>query len=263
MDEATIHTVFGSAVHTTVQSWLDVLFNKSETVARSTELDESLKTNLYEEFKKSTTESNGVKVFPADRATLEEFFHQGTEILSYVQLNYKKLFPTHKVKLIAVEFPLETEVRPGVWFVGFADIVTYDETDGSYVIYDLKTSTKGWSQWQKRDKVKISQLLLYKKFLADHFQIPLEKVRVEYVILKRILPEQSDFPIPRVSLFEPANGKPSVNAAWASFQAFLDDCFDGEGKHKTDTIKAKPSKSSCKYCVYKTRKDLCKVGVED
>lgn len=262
LDDASIHTVFGTAMHETIQSWLDILFNKSEVVARSVELDESLKQNLYKEFKNNTREEDGRKVFPSDRATLEEFYHQGTEILSYIQLNHKKLFPTYKVKLIAVEFPLEVEVRKNVWFVGFADIVTYDEATGIYTVYDLKTSTKGWSDYQKKDKVKISQLLLYKKFVAEHFGVPLERVRVEYVILKRILPENSQFPIPRVSPFEPSHGKPSVTAAWKGFQDFLDDCFDEEGNKKTDTIKHKASKSACKYCVYKTRKDLCKYGVD-
>lgn len=262
LDESSIHTVFGTAMHETIQEWLDILFNKSETVARSIELDESLKTKLTEEFKKNTTTVDGQKVFPSDRATLEEFYHQGTQILSYLQSNHKKFFPTYKTKLVAVEFPIDKEVRNGVWFIAYLDIVTYDESNGLYTIYDLKTSTKGWSDYQKRDKVKTSQLLLYKKFLAEHFGVPLDRVKVEYVILKRIISESSPYPIPRISSFEPSNGKPSVSAAWEGFEAFLNDCFDENGNKKTDTIKHKASKSACKFCVYKTRKDLCQYGVE-
>ena len=89
----------------------------------------------------------------------------------------------------------------------------------------------------------------------------MESVRVEYVILKRIISENSPYPIPRVSPFEPPHGKPSINRAWTDFENFLFDCFDSEGNYKTDTIKHKASKSACKYCVFRERKDLCKYGV--
>jgi len=226
IDDQSIHTIFGTAMHEVIQEWLDILINKSETVANSLDLDENLKTKFHEHFKNAIKEVDGQKVFPSDRKTLEEFYHQGTEILSYVQANQKKLFPTQNVKLVGIEYPIDVEVRRGVRYVGFIDIVTQNEKTGLVTLYDLKTSRAGWTQAQKSDKTKISQLLLYKKFISD-----------------------------------PPHGKPSVNRAWTDFEAFLNDCFDGEGKYKTDTIKHKASKSACKYCVFRERKDLCKYGV--
>ena len=261
IDDGSINTIFGSAMHEVIQDWLEILFNKSETMANGLDLDDSLKSKFHEHFKKSIKEVDGVKVFPSDRKTLEEFYHQGTVILSYVQKHQQKLFPNKNVTLVGIEFPIDVEVRPGVKYVGYVDILTRNEKTGLITIYDLKTSRAGWTQSQKSDKTKISQLLLYKKFIADHFKVPLETVRVEYVILKRIISENSPYPIPRVSPFEPPHGKPSVNRAWADFEAFLNDCFDESGKYKIDTIKDKASPSTCKYCVFKTRKDLCKNGV--
>lgn len=261
IDDSNINSIFGTSMHEVIQEWLDILINKSETVANSLDLDESLKSKFHEHFKNAIKEVDGQKVFPSDRKTLEEFYYQGTEILSYVQKHQKKLFPTKNVKLLGIEFPIDVEVRPGVQYVGYVDILTRNESTGLITIYDLKTSRAGWTQAQKSDKTKISQLLLYKKFIADHFGVPLEMVRVEYIILKRIISENSPYPIPRVSPFEPPHGKPSINKAWTDFTAFLDDCFDSEGNYKTDTIKHKASKSTCKYCVYRERKDLCKYGV--
>ena len=261
LDDGSIHTIFGSAMHEVIQDWLDILFNKSEAVAKSIELDDALKTKIREHFTNSTKEVDGMKVFPCDRKTLEEFYHQGTEILAYVQKHATKLFPTKNITLVGVEYPIDTEVRSGVTYVGFVDIITKNELTGLYTLYDLKTSTRSWTQNQKSEKKKISQLLLYKKYISEHFNIDLSSVRVEFVILKRTISENSPYPIPRVSSFEPAHGKPSINGAWKDFEGFLNDCFDMTGQHKTDTIEHKASKNNCRFCAFRDRKDLCEYGV--
>ena len=263
IDDGSIHTIFGSAMHEVIQEWMEnYLYVGKEKQAASIDLDDSLKTKFHEHFKKSIKEVDGQKVFPSDRKTLEEFYYQGTEILSYVQKHQEKLFPTKHVKLLGIEFPIDVEVRPGVNYVGYVDILTRNERTGLITIYDLKTSRSGWTQNQKSDKTKISQLLLYKKFIADHFGVPLEMIRVEYIILKRTIMENSPYPIPRVSPFEPPHGKPSVNRAWSDFEAFLNDCFDETGTYKTDTIKHKASKTNCRWCAFRDRSDLCKYGVK-
>jgi hypothetical protein len=262
IDDTNIHSIFGTSMHEVIQEWMEqYLFAGKERQAASIDLDEALKTKFHEHFKNAIKEVDGQKIFPSDRATLEEFYYQGTEILSYVQKNHKKIFPSENVKLVGIEFPINVEVRTGVQYVGFVDVITRNENTGLITIYDLKTSRSGWTQYQKSDKTKISQLLLYKKFIAEYFGVPLEMVRVEYVILKRTISENSPYPIPRVSSFEPPHGKPSVNRAWTDFQTFLDNCFDVTGNYKTDTIRHKASPSACKFCVFRERKDLCEYGV--
>ena len=39
----------------------------------------------------------------------------------------------------------------------------------------------------------------------------MDKIRVEFQILKRKINEDWDFPIPRISTHVPVNGKPSIN----------------------------------------------------
>lgn len=261
IDDASIHTVFGTAIHETVQTWLGVLYNQSEMIAKTVYLHDDFKDTLLKLFKENTVvKEDGEKIFLSDKSTLEEFYKHGCDILTYVQTNYKKLFPTANVKLYGVEVPLEVEVRPGVTYVGYIDIITHNTVTGKYVLYDLKTSRTGWTQDQKTDPIKVGQLLLYKRFFSQQTGIPEKDISVEFVILKRTISENSMYPIPRVSKFEPPNGPPSLNKMWDGFQQFIEKCFDEAGEYVNEQAAA-PSKSACRWCNFRDRKDLCKYGV--
>lgn len=261
LDDSSLHTVFGTSMHETIQEWLNILYNKSETMAKTMYLHDNFKEKLLTLFKENTTISeNGEKIFLADKKTLMEFYEQGCLILTYIQNNYKKLFPTEHTKLFGIEFELNMEVRPNVNYIGYIDIVTYNEKEDTYILYDLKTSRSGWNEYQKKDPLKTGQLLLYKRFFAKQLGIDEKKIRVEFVILKRTIFENAQFTIPRVSKFEPSNGTPSVNKSWDRFQTFVDTAFDSEGNYNPDQT-ATPSKDACKFCKFKDRKDLCSFGV--
>jgi hypothetical protein len=130
-------------------------------------------------------------------------------------------------------------------------------SSGKIIIIDLKTSTRGWNQYQKADKVKTSQMLLYKKFYSEKYNVPLDKIEVEYQILKRKVSDTTEFTIPRISKFVPANGKPSVNAAWKGFMEFVDSVYNEEGVVKQVDFPTNKSKS-CDWCEFKTRK-ICPI----
>jgi hypothetical protein len=201
-----------------------------------------------------------VKTFLSDKEVLKEYFEQGCKILSYVQTNYKKIFPTDDIKLFGIEYKLLREIRPGIECEGYIDIITTNEKTGTFVIYDLKTSKKGWTPEQKTDILRVGQLLLYKKLLAEQLGIDPNKISVEFIILKRTVFEQSMYTIPRVSKFEPPNKQPSIRKLWERFERFLDSCFDAEGNHITEQY-ATPNKSACRFCEFRKKKDLCSVSV--
>jgi len=259
LDDASIHTVFGTAMHEVIQEWLEqYLYAGKDNLAKSIDLSEPLKTKFITLFQENTTtDTKGNKVFLCDKKTLTDFYNQGCEILSYMQTHRHKIFPTKDTVLAGIEYPIETEVRNGVTFVGFIDILTKNETTGKITIYDLKTSRSGWTKYQKADPVKLNQILLYKKFIAEKFNVPLEDITTEFIILKRTISEDAPYPIPRISSFEPSNGKPSVKRAWGHIEQFLNECFDGDGKYRTDLIKASPSKDNCKFCVYNDKETYC------
>jgi hypothetical protein len=257
-----IHLIFGTAMHEVIQDWLSMVFNKSETAANSIDLSDQLEQKLSTMFKASIQiDENGSKVFLCDRQTLTDFYTQGCQIIEYIQKHRKNIFPTKDVELIGIEHELNIEVKPNVHYIGYIDIVTKNTITGAITIYDLKTSKSGWSSYQKSDPIKLQQLLLYKKFFSEQMNVPENLISVEFVILKRTIFESDMYHIPRVSKFEPANGKPSVNKAWNAMQAFINECFDENGDHKVDTIKANSSKNNCRWCVYKDKKNLCPYGV--
>ena len=66
-----------------------------------------------------------------------------------------------------------------------------------------------------------------------------------------------DFPIPRISKFVPANGKPSVNSAWNGFMNFVDSVFDDNGNVIQENFPPNKGKA-CDWCEFKERK-LCSV----
>ena len=88
-------------------------------------------------------------------------------------------------------------------------------------IYDIKTSTMGWNKYMKADKNKTDQLLLYKQFYSKQFNHPMDRIEVEYFIVKRKLYENLDFPQKRVQKFTPANGKPSINQVVKRLDEFI------------------------------------------
>lgn len=260
-DDSSINTIFGTAMHEIIQSWLNTLYNKSESVAKTVYLHDDFKARFISLFKENTVvNESGEKIFLADKKTLMEFYEQGCKILTYVQQNYKKIFPTANTQLFAIEYELKAEVKEGVNYVGYIDIVTYNTTTGKYVLYDLKTSRAGWTPNQKSDPIKVGQLLLYKTFFAEQMGIETDSVSVEFIILKRIISETASFPIPRVSKFEPPNKTPSLKKNWQRFEKFVDTAFDNRGEYITEQI-ATPSKEACRWCKFKGKKELCSAGV--
>ena len=251
---ANIHTIFGSAMHETIQHFLDVMYNVTKKQALQLNLEDMLYKQLVEQFTKESDKLEEGK-YPCTKEDLGEFFDDGKKILSYFTKKLDKLYTKSGFELIAIEQRLNAEIKPGVHFIGFIDVLLKDKTTQEYIIIDLKTSTRGWNKYQKADKVKTSQMLLYKKFYSDKYDIPLDKIRVEYQILKRKVSEDYEFPIPRISKFVPANGKPSMNMAWKGFMNFVDSVFGEEGEIIQTHFPTNKG-NHCKWCEFKER-GLC------
>jgi hypothetical protein len=265
-EEASIHLVFGTAMHEVIQYWITEAYKSNIQKANRIDLDEKFKATLIREFKKSiieipTTENEKpVKVFPCDKAILEEFYADGIAILKYLRDHAKKFFDTENWELVGVEVPLNVRLRKGVNYIGYLDVVLKERTTGDVYILDLKTSTKGWNKWIKADEKKLNQLLLYKHYYSEQLGISQDKIFVEFIILKRKLYEDVEFPQHRIVTFEPSHGKISVGRAHQSFIKFIDECFDLDGKKSIDKIIATPSKSACMFCPFNNNKALCSVS---
>ena len=255
--ETNIFLIFGTAMHEVIQTWLEVMYNDSIKNADKLNLEQRLHDKLIEGFKKAKEEEGKD---PCTKEQLKEFFQDGIDILDFVKKRRADYFSKRGYKLIGCEVPIDVDLRKNVKMVGYLDIVILDEYHNILKIYDIKTSTQGWNKWQKKDENKTQQLLLYKQFYAKQYNHPIDKIEVEYFIVKRKLWENAMFPQKRVQKFSPASGTVSMNKVAKRLDTFLDLAFDDNGEQITDNIIATPSKKACKWCEFR-KTEHCSVGV--
>ena len=255
--ETNIFLIFGTAMHEVIQTWLEVMYNDSIKNADKLNLEQRLHDKLIEGFKKAKEEEGKD---PCTKEQLKEFFQDGIDILDFVKKRRADYFSKRGYKLIGCEVPIDVDLRKNVKMVGYLDIVILDEYHNTLKIYDIKTSTQGWNKWQKKDENKTQQLLLYKQFYAKQYNHPIDKIEVEYFIVKRRLWENAMFPQKRVQKFSPSSGTVSMNKVAKRLDTFLDLAFDDNGEQITDNIIATPSKKACKWCEFR-KTEHCSVGV--
>tara|TARA_Y100000389_G_scaffold203541_1_gene252242 strand:- start:782 stop:1723 length:942 start_codon:yes stop_codon:yes gene_type:complete len=253
--EQSIHMTFGSALHETLQMYLDVMYNKSGAEADRIDLEEDFEERLRNCYADAYKQNN--KEHFSTPEEIREFYNDGVEIISYLKKNRSKYFSKRGWSLVGCEIPivLAPSIRlPRVKYMGFLDVVLYHEDTNKFVIIDIKTSTRGWNAKAKKDRSKQHQLVLYKKFFSEQYNVPIDNIEIEFFIVKRKLYESQDYVIKRIQQFRPPSGKTSINRATNSLKLFLDNCFTKDGfnpKDMPETIN-----DNCKWCsFYKTH--LC------
>ena len=255
--ETNIHLIFGTAMHEVIQTWLEVMYNDSIKNANKLNLEQRLHDKMMERFQ---IDKEAYGKDPCTLEQLREFFQDGCNILDFVKKRRADYFSKRGYKLIGCEVPIEVDLKKNVKIIGYLDLVILDEFHNTITIYDIKTSTQGWNKWMKKDENKTQQLLLYKQFYAKQYNHPIDKIEVEYFIVKRKLWENAMFPQKRVQKFSPASGTVSMNKVAKRLNTFLDLAFDDEGNKISENIIPTPSKKSCRWCEFK-KTEHCSVGV--
>ena len=246
-----IHTVFGSAFHETMQSWLETLYHGKVKDADEMDVDSLLYENMIKEYQSSKKQNGGEHL-----STLEElqmFWLDGKHIFEFLKKKRRAYFTTKGVYLAGIETLLYQELRPGVMFKGFIDLVFYDERVDEWTIVDIKTSTKGWNKWAKADDKKKAQLLLYKEFFSKQFNIPLDKIKVEYFIVKRRIPKDAEFAAmqKRVQEFRPTDGPRKMKQAVELMENFVTQAVGMDGNYLEKEYPTNASKNACRFCPIK------------
>jgi hypothetical protein len=256
--ESNIYLVFGTAMHETLQHYLNIMYNHTIKKADEIDLPKFLQKALIAEFKKA--EENDGKP-PCTKEQLMEFFEDGLQILDFFKKKRSEYFSKNGWELVGIEKPINVGLKGKLRIIGFLDIVMYDTLSNRIKIIDIKTSTMGWNKWMKKDENKTAQLLLYKQFYAKQYDFPIENIDVEYFIVKRKLYENAQFPQKRVQKFSPASGTVSMNKVAKKMKIFMDDAFDGDGRHIIKEYQANASKKTCKWCEFKDT-EYCAEGVK-
>jgi hypothetical protein len=263
IEQPGIAALFGTAMHETLQEYLTVLYTKSVAAANEIDLHLLLKERIENNYKQLLVENNNVHF--STSTELSEYYDDGIKIINYFKKNRDSIFPKKHYELVGIEIPIDTiasTANENIRFVGYLDVVVKDTKTNKYYIYDFKTSTRGWSKYQKTDKVKISQLVLYKKLFAEKYNCLPSDIDVEYLILKRKIVEDAQYGnmLRRIQRFRPANGTTSLKTVTNEIDKFVQTAFKENGEYNTDiTYLAIAGNNSynCTFCEFKNDEKLC------
>lgn len=257
---ASIHTVFGTAMHETIQEWLDIMYNTSVKASNEYDFAKNLQSYMWKEYRKEVVKRKEHFSTPEE---LYSFYTEGLAILDYLKSKRTLYFTSKKVYLVGIEVPLLLPLENKVYLKGYIDVVMYDSRLDTYEILDIKTSTKGWGKYKKADKNTTDQLVLYKHYFAKQFNVDPSKIKIKYLIVKRQVPEDPEYPTMsrRVQEFSPSNGSVSMSRVVKNVKSFVESQFK-DGKIIDESPSAQPSKSTCRFCYFKDKKHLCKFGVD-
>lgn len=252
-----IYLVYGTSMHEVIQSYLQTMYDKSGKAADDLDLNKMLEERLVANYKEAISENNNEHF--STKEELKEFLSDGQATLDWFKKNRSKYFSRKTSELVGIEIPILLPILediPNVLMNGSIDFIIYEKSVDKYTIYDIKTSTKGWSDYEKKDQTKLNQILLYKRFYSKGMNIPEEKIDVKFFIVKRKVFVNPDYPTYRVQEFAPANGKKKVEDAVKDMSNFIRECFTDKAKHKTDREYPK-NLNSCKFCPYTNKPELC------
>ena len=244
-----IYTCFGTAMHETIQEWLTVLFHDSVKNANEVDLDKLLYANMVKSYKMGKAMMSGDHFSSADELT--QFYLDGKHILEFLKKKRSVYFSTKHMMLAGVETLLYQEIKPGVAFKGLVDLVFYNKTLDEWTIVDIKTSTSGWRDNQKKNPNLTAQVILYKEFFAKQFGIDRDKINVEFFIVKRRVPKDAEFASMqrRVQQFSPNAGPRKTKQLLESMNKFMDDVLDQDGKFIDKEYKCNSPLGKCDNCM--------------
>ena len=255
--QPSIHTVFGTAMHETIQHWLDVMYETTVKEANQIDLHALLRENMHSVYKQEKARS-GHEHF-SNPIEMESFYNDGVQILDEVKRKRGTHFPAKNTYLVGVEIPIVRPLKEGLFFKGYIDLVFYNELKDKFLILDIKTSTSGWNKYAKKDDKKIAQLILYKEYFSEQFNVDVEKIDVEYFIVKRKVPDDPEFPAMgrRIQTFSPTAGKIKRAQIKRRVADFIDEAFTDTGDYVDKDYLKNASQTNCRFCEFRDNKYLC------
>jgi RecB family exonuclease len=250
-----IHTLFGTVVHEVLQNYLKTMYASTIDKAGEMDLPKMLLEGMKSKFAEYTQDGYEMDM---TKDQMVEFFEDGVEILDWFTRYRHDYFSKRGYELVGVEVQLDYPISNGIKFKAYLDIIIRDTVLNKYKIFDIKTSTMGWNKYQKKDKKKLVQLVLYKTFYALQYNVNPNDIDVEFLVVKRKLYENVEFPQKRFQTIKPASGTLTQKETLRQLKMFVNSCFDERGEYKVNAEFPKyPSPKTCKYC------DFCRTYDEN
>jgi len=243
-----IYTCFGTAMHETIQEWLTVMYHDKVKAANDMNKHQLLYSNMIKAYKQGKAQ-NGHEHF-SNQDELTKFWIDGKHILDFLEKKRGGYFSTRNMMLAGVETLLYQEIKPGVVFKGLVDLVFYHPNTDRWTIMDIKTSTSGWRDAQKKNPNLTAQVILYREFFAKQFGIDKDKIEVEFFIVKRRVPAEAEFASmqKRVQEFRPNAGPRKTKQIITSMNKFIDEVIDENGEYIDKDYKCTNPFGKCEHC---------------
>lgn len=258
---SSIYSCFGTAMHETMQDYLKTMYEISAAEADRQDIEAKFKSVFITEYKRIVEkEFKGQHFSSADE--MREFYEDGIAILEWFKKKRGQYFSKKNTYLVGIETPIQIKPSPkykNLYYRGFLDLIFYNTNTQKYTIYDIKTSTRGWNEYTKKDELKTSQLVLYKKYFGQQFNIDPKNIDVEFFIVKRKVPEDAEFAAMerRVQEYKPPHGKNKTSQATKLVEEFLQEAFNQDGSYKEKKHLKNPSKFNCSWC---SVREFCEEG---
>jgi len=235
-------------MHETMQEWLTVMYHDKVKAANEIDLHKLLYANMVKSYRMGKAMMNGDHFSTQDQLT--QFWIDGKHILDYLKKKRGAYFTSKTMMLAGVETLLYQEIKPGVMFKGLVDLVFYHPNTDRWTIMDIKTSTSGWRDNQKKNPNLTAQVILYREFFAKQFGIDKDKIEVEFFIVKRRVPKDAEFAIMqrRVQQFKPSSGPRKTKAVVESMNKFINDVIGDNGEYIDKDYKCKNALGKCEHC---------------
>ena len=243
-----IYTTFGSAFHETLQYYLEVLYHSSVKEANELDINKLLYDSMIKAYRSGKAINGHNHYSTADE--LNSFWLDGKHILEFIKKKRGVYFGTKNMMLAGIETLLYQQLKPGVVFKGLVDLVFYHPDTEEWTVVDIKTSTRGWNDTQKKNPNLTAQVVLYKEFFAKQFNVNPDKIKVEFFIVKRRVPKDAEFASMqrRVQEFSPNTGPRKTKQVIDSMNNFISNVLDENGKYLDIDHKCISPLGKCSNC---------------
>ena len=137
--EGSIHTVFGKALHEVLQHYLTVMYEKSGAAADRENLNEMLKDKLREHYLSEYNKNK--KQHFSNPGELSDFCEDGINIIEFIKKKRGSYFTKRGWHLVGIETPISLSPHPNypnIVYIGFLDVVLYNENTKKFKIIDIK-----------------------------------------------------------------------------------------------------------------------------
>ena len=179
-----IFTAFGKAMHTVCE----VTLTKTDEYRSQEKIIKLLKESFVKELKALP---EGAQIEAASEHNLQEWMNDGIAIIPDIYRSLVEKFGKlgEDWEVLAAEEqlyePISEFEEAEKKFKGFIDLVAYTKKDKKLHLIDWKTCSWGWPPKKKSNKILAYQLVFYKHYYAQKYEVDPKDLECHFVLLKR------------------------------------------------------------------------------